>query len=247
MDKPSVRIIAFHGADHKVGVTQITGCVAEYIAEKYQKDCLLINADGEYGFDYYKPERSLDDLETIIRSENIDALYIKSVTYLKTNLYFLNLSNMLLQNRISTDLVEKLLNKLSEEFDYILLDTGSCLYDSISIGALFCADYIFYVLNQRESSLRKIEFLSSLYSRLKINFDKYILNEFSKAKTIDKEYIFERLCIDPEDTFLIRESRKGGLAELENKLLIDLRHNRSFAKDIALIAKEIVNDARVQN
>ena len=241
------KIISFYGADNKVGTTQISQCCAEYIAQTNPDiEVLYISGDGGHGSDYFESVgETIDNIRPFLAQSLIDIEDLKKKAKFEDNLYVLGGKNTpKTSDYFTPEMIELLLSSAKEKFDLIIIDAGCRLEEGISLGSLFSSDQIYLVLNQTESSLRNFEWHVNLYSKLGIEFSKYLINKYDKDSAYELDYIYERLLLSKPCIYTIKKHKYGLDAELFYTSLIHVKPNKLFIKDIEKISKGILEYAR---
>ena len=242
------KVISFHGSDHKVGTSQISQCTAEVFAKSFPKSSvLLIQADGGPAPNYCnKLRETIEGIRPFLAQEIVNIPDIKEKSFYKDNLYIIGGQNKPgMSEYLTPDMGEILVDALRDEFDLIILDTGSEIEDGFSLGAILASDSVYMVINQSESSLRRYEWYSFLFDHISLDFDSFILNKYNKNSVYEKEYIAERLLIDKAKIITIREDKRGADAEMLNESLISAKASKSFKNDIEKLVKDIANNAGI--
>ena len=241
-------VFAFHGVDHKVGTTQIAQCVAELLSKKYpDSSVLLIQGDGGRGSEYCNHvNESIERIRPFLAQSVINTEEIKLKSLYKDNLYIIGGQDKPeFSEYLTPDMAEILIAAVKEVFDFVIIDTGSQIEDSFALGAVLSTDRLYFIINQRESTLRNYEFYSYLYERIDVVPDLIIINCFNKRSLYEKDYIEERLMIDESKILTIRESKQGAKAEINGKSIVSLKPEKAFINDLEEIIKDIVEHARI--
>lgn len=236
-------VFVFQGTDHKVGTTQITQSLSEYIADKHPEiSVLLIYGDGGRGSEYCPHMReTIDRIRPFLAQSVINTEELKIKAKYKDNLFIIGgKDNPQSGKYLTLDMTEMLIEAVSREFSLVLIDAGSQMFDAVSLGSVFAADKIYLVLNQRESSLSHFEWAGCYYDKLGISFDKYIVNKYDRRNPYELEYISERLCLNKENIFIVRNTGQEYIAEMENKSLYSLKPSKLFIKDLEKIAEDLL-------
>jgi len=123
------------------------------------------------------------------------------------------------------------LRSLKERFDYIICDTGSEIDQGLPLGCLLEADAVYLILSQRETALRRYEWLKMLYEKLHLPIKALVLCRYRKKGVYNEKEIASRLGIEEKNLFVIRESSFGELAEMQDLSLLSF-NDKHFSMDL---------------
>ena len=242
-------IVVFHGIEHRVGCTMIAQSVAELIAKEKKELAVLFTAlNGRKSTEYMKEDAvTIDEYKIQLKSgigidknalnpnRKTDNLYaIAGIEREEEARYFL------------PDMVDVLVDSLEEKFDLIIIDAGSDIDNGLAFGALMMKTLKYLILEQSESSLKRYEKMKSLYEKLHINFDKYILNKYIENDPLTVKYISSRLAIDGERFITIEFSDKGRVSEIEYKTLLETANDK-YKNNILIIANDIMKTMNLES
>ena len=236
------RIISFHGADHKAGVSQTALGVAESLAENYPYlKILLIHMEARSGREYAPQIReTLQTIRPYLIDRVLQAREIAEKAQYKGNLYIIGGDEEAgSAETYFPDMAEYLLDAFASCFDVVVCDSGSELEHAMALGALFAADRLYHVLSQSEVCFRRAEWLIPLYEKLDVTEGIYLLSGCDKNSPFTVSYGIKRLQTDAEHFTSVRFSRKGSDAEIEARSLYSFRES-SYRKDVDFIAEDIV-------
>ena len=235
------KIIAFHGADHKAGVTMIAQAIAEKIATEQGVRVLFLVLNGRVNNQYFGSEiKSVDDFKLQLESKLLNPKDFARDCRYKGNLHVLGGPNNEIECRYYfPDEIIYLVETVKEEFDLILMDTGESLDCGLAIGGLQEAEKRYLVMTQEEVGIARYERQRSLYERMAISFDEIIINKFIEHDSYTKGYMAERIGVGKDKIFCVDMSNKGREAERERKSLFELK-SESFLKGLEPIAKTIL-------
>lgn len=234
-------IYAFHGADHKVGVTMTALSTAQHIAsQRADRDVLFLVLSGKQNTEFIEQKTvSIEKFKN--RLDSGLAIYKSDIGRSK------DLKNLFLVSGISSELNERyytpktaldLIKDLAGQFSYIILDTGSRADNGLAIGGLACAVKKYLILSQNEAVLRRYERNKDLYENMKIQFDKRIINKYCNRDPYTAGYIGKRLNADLKTFATIGRSEAGRKAEREYKTLLQCKDSK-YIRDIGKITEEI--------
>lgn len=235
-------LINFHGCDHKVGTTMISQSVAEWIAgtRKELRILWIVCARGS-GNEYAdRIGESVEGLKGYLTNRVLKKEEVIESCRKTENFYMLGgVSSILEERYYSPEMTGYLLDCLRDEFDLIFADCGNDIDNGLSIGALQRGGVNILLTGQRESSLQRLDQLHQIYVRLKIEFNRVVVNFFREGDALSLDYIARRLKGRPQDCCSVRQSSYDRTAELEGKTLLFYR-NSAFKEDIAHLSEWIL-------
>ncbi|MBQ2747699.1 MAG: hypothetical protein IJF28_04430 [Firmicutes bacterium] len=238
-------LIAFHGADRKVGVTMIAQSVAECIANYLKtEDVLLVTLNGRQNAQYLREEASPIDnyrakLESGIMVSKSEIDRVKNMN----NLYVISGVKKETEERLyHPETAKKLLLDASSQFSIIIADCGSELDNGLAIGGLMSAEKKFMVLSQNEATLRRYENMKKYYEGLTLDFDSLIINKYSERDPYSLGYLRKRLSCEPEKLYPVALASLGRQAEMEYRTIMNL-NEEVFVKDIEKLSFSIIDFA----
>ena len=148
-------VIAFFGADSKVGTTVTAQAVAEAIAENTEYQVCFINLSGQPSFDYVDRDVSgygLDIIKTKIFNSILTEDELHSVMIKKDNLSILPSAKTFEDFRYyQPNHVEYLIGLASSIFDIVIVDAGFCPNSGLYIGVLNSTKNRYMITTQQES------------------------------------------------------------------------------------------------
>lgn len=236
------QILSFYGADHKCGNSMIAQCFAEYTAKKYpDQNVMLIHAENGEGL-AYSPSvgESLESIRPYMAEKLIDCNAVMEKSRYKDNLFIIGgAAKPGTSNLYNPAMAQYLFASLSENFDYVICDTGSEIEHAMALGALYCSDAVYVVSLQEEYCIRRFEWVRPLLSKISINVSGLIINQYDEEEVNDKTLISLRSGIDEENIFCLRWTKNGRRAQEENKTLLAYKDAR-FIKNFTGIADTIL-------
>lgn len=234
-------VFAFHGIDHKSGVTMISQSVAELIASQNSNvNVLFISLSGRKNGEYIQEDvKTIDDFKLQMDSKLIISKDFLRDCKFKNNLYILGgLSNEQDERYYFPDSAQYLLESVSESFGLIIADTGSELDNGLALGAITAASNKYLIITQMESSLSRYEKMLPWFEKAQIKFNRFIINKFSEEDSYTLKYILERLYLEKERTDKIQEAGDYRQAEQEHRTLMRLKTD-NYLEDISTIANHV--------
>lgn len=239
------KVVSFFGADHKCGAGMISQCIAERIAAVAPKlKVLLIHTNGRSCTEYSPTvSESMDNIRPYLADQLLDSHEILEKSRWKDNLYIIAGSQELGSASLyDPAMTNYMLEALDREFDLLICDSGCEIEHGLSLGSLIAAENIWMVLTQNESALRRYEWQRPLMEKLHLKTDRFVINKYDKSNPYNCRYITERLNLDPERTFTVRQSEYGGRAEYDERSLVNYPGS-GFRKEIDAVAAKILEDA----
>lgn len=236
------RIVTFHGADHKAGVSQTALGAAESLAENHPYlKTLLVHMEGRSGTEYAPQIReSLQTLRPYLTDRVLDGREIGERAQYKGNLYIIGGDeDPGSAEGYLPDMAQYMLEEFAQHFDVVLCDSGSEIEHAMALGALFSADRYYFVLSQSEVCFRRAEWLLPLYEKLDLAEERFVLCGCEKTSPFTAAYAAKRLQTDGEHILSVRASRRGSDAEIENRSLYSYRES-TYRRDIDAVAEDIV-------
>lgn len=235
-------LFAFHGIDHKAGVTMTAQSVAELIASQNPNvSVLFISLNGRKNSEYVKEEvKTIDEFKLQLDSKMlISKDFLRDCRHNK-NFYFLaGLSNEQDERYYFPDSAKYLLESISNSFELIIADTGSELDNGLALGGMTIAARKYLVLSQLESNLSRYEKMAPWFERAQVKFDGFIINKFCEEDAYSLKYIIERLYFNKEETFKIHTVSYERQAEIEHKTLMKFKTD-NYIEDVTAIANNIL-------
>lgn len=236
-------LFAFHGIDHKVGVTMVAQSIAELIASKNSNiKVLFISLNGRGNCEYIKEKvKTIDEFKLQMDSQIlISKDFVRDCRY-KTNLYVLaGLENEHEKRYYFPDSIQYLLESVSTSFDVIIADTGSELDNGLALGGLSTSAKNYLILTQLESNYYRYDKRKNWFLKAKIDFDKVIINKFSEEDPHTFKYISERLPLDKNKILKIGLMEYARQAELEHKTFTGFKADK-YLEEITMIANSILD------
>lgn len=238
-------LFAFHGIDHKTGVTMIAQSAAELIAAQNSNiNVLFISLNGRKNGEYVEESvKTIDEFKLQMDSQMIISRDFAKACRRKRNLYILaGLSNEQEQRYYFPNSAQYLLEAIRGSFEIIIADTGSELDNGLALGGMSAAAKNYLILTQLESSLCRYEGMAQWFEKAQIKFDRFLINKFYQEDPHTISYITERLCMNKEMIFKIRASSHDRHAEMDHKTLIHFKSD-TYLSDITAIANEMLEVA----
>lgn len=239
------KIVTFFGGDSQVGVTMIAQSVSEVIG-KANKSVLLILANSTFGNDFIKDniEFSIDDIKTHINSNSLTEEDIENITVIYNGISILpGIKNIINLKFYGDDDLQQIVNLMRHRYDVIIIDGGCNVQYGLNISSLKYAESRYYIISQREKSIRRFnnvneKILKPLGYKGKIIINSYLGNVGTYGKKEIEEILDEKVW------FTVPAVDYGWMSE-ENKTT--LLKNNKFADAINFIVKDIIGDTSVVN
>ena len=211
--RPDGRLCVFFGAKGGAGVTTIASNFAVAAATESGRKTLLIDLDLPFGdvslgLGLTAPYSTADALHNYTR---LDANFLsRLLVQHDSGLWVLSAPGKVIGVSMISDAVNKLIAVARQDFDYVVVDTGSRL--DLASTALFDADALVYLVSQvglselRNSNRIIAELFKADFPRLEI-----VLNRYTPSSLgIDEEHITRALTRRaqwkmPDDTATLRK------------------------------------------
>ena len=237
-------IVVFHGIEHKVGCTMISQSVAELIAKEKKEITVLFAAlNGRKSTEYMKEEVvTIDDYKVQLKSGiGIDESSLAPNRKMDNLCFIGGIEKEEEARYFLPEMASVLVDSLYGKFDLLILDAGSDIDNGLAFFALTTKSFKYLILEQSESSIKRYEKMKEIYSRLNIDFDKYILNKHVESDPLTSKYVTSRLSIDNTRLLTVDYSERGRMSEIEYRTLLDLGNDK-YKNDILNIANDIMRN-----
>ena len=221
--------IAFHGGDHKTGVTMLCQCVMEHMAEHLENETVLQTAlHGYPGGDYSQAMvQSVEGMRSYLDQQLLNSQELLRECKIQENGYLMwGIFRPEQQRFYHPKTAGYLLEELRRELSFMILDTGSEADNGLAIGALQSADVRCLVLTQQESVLSRWERYQGIYRRLGMDFHYIVINRYLPEAAYTKEYMADRLGFPVDRILTVADSPYGLRADGEKKSLLQYRDER---------------------
>lgn len=238
------KTVSFFGADHKCGTTMTALCVASRLAAMHPElEILLVSCDNKTGEDYSpKICESMERIRPYINEKLADMHEIAAKARYSNNLSIIGGAGAGEYNGdFNADGIAYFLSCCKDYYDFIICDSGSDVFHSLSIGSMYAADELYLVADQRELSFRNYERYLPLFRRLDIHFTAFILNKYDRENPYSVDYCLKRLCIEKDELLTVKESAFGDIAEMQQKSLLEFK-GVAFKRDIDKLCKRICSE-----
>lgn len=240
-------ICAFHGVDHKVGVTMIAQSVAESIATcRPDIDVLFISLNGRKSAEYVRESvRCIDEFKPQIDSKMIVPTELVQKCRHKGNLHILAGVKQEEEGRYYfPEGIKYLISSLKPLFPIIIADTGSELDSGLAIGGLLCSSENYLVLTQQETSLDRFDKKRRVLETAKIDFPFLVVNKHMDNDPHSMGYMERRTEYEKSNLFKVAMTGYDRDAELHRCSLLEFKSG-GYRNDIALIANHILGNAGI--
>jgi CO dehydrogenase nickel-insertion accessory protein CooC1 len=230
-------IIAFIGAESKVGTSLISRTIAEKFAEQGYS-VLLINCSDDYAY-MQSTSSSIDEVRVQLLSNVLHFNEIKqNCEYIEEN--FLQIGGpKKYKDEWQPQEMQLLISKLEPYFDYIFLDVGENLLEGAAVGGVTASTKRFIVLTQQESSIKKCQEKINIIKKIKCNIDALILNKFILHSKLPEIFDIEqslnieiRSVIPYMETIMAWEMEKLRKPMKGFINLIEIKELREFIKGV---------------
>ncbi len=231
-------IYVFFGTDAKVGVTMLTSCISESLANQNIDVCYM-HLDGKYGDEYIKDEEhicsnyGLDDLHIKLQSKILTTDDIKRSCSISLNhLYHLHGNkDMLKKYDYTPDEVSDLIEECQKNFDVVIVDAGSDIHLGMTVSALLSTENRFLITTQQYLSQYRFNKLIDILTNLEIDFKNIIVNK----------YILHDELSNYKDAFVKLPYLEFGWQCEKDGISLMKFSNNNYIKGIEVIAKYIMS------
>lgn len=244
----NTHVIAFHGSDHKNGVTMIAQSVSQLICREYPKlSVIFLGMNGRPSCEYIQGEiHGIEDLHVHLDNRTLSAEEIKMMCHVKDNFYMMSgVRNLMEVRSFFPETAQFLIGTICGCFDVIICDTGNDTDNGLAVGALCSSGQRYFVLAQNEGSLREYEKKLWLYRKLGIRYDGVVLNKYYPRDPCDLSYVSQRLGIPKDEIRKVALTGYARQAEMQHQTLLDYR-NDSYEMDIRGLAAMILKNIGVE-
>lgn len=248
-------IVAFFGADSKVGTTMTTTAIGEALSQNTNVKVMVIYLNGQRGTSYVKddiPGIGIDNMRVKIINQILSKEELLDNCIKKDNLYILpGIDNILDIRQFHPEHVEYLLSLATQVANIILIDCGNAasldFSGALSIAGLNAARYKYLVTTQQKLALDNfIRAEGQVLDYLDIKGEDFllILNKYYKSvglstpDEIAKKY--GGLVLAGYIPYL---DFKGWEAEYSNSTLLN---DNEFKNDVELISQLIATQLEVR-
>lgn len=198
------KVVAFLGADAKVGTTTIVHLTAGCLSEAYpDKKVILLHCGGNRGLDF-SAAPGFDEIRTFLETSVLTIEQLLDACYKPyANLYILpGAKQIAVRRSIRPQDIKSLVNLATKESDIVLIDVGRSLEYGAAVGGMQSAGLRLLVTTQQMSALLAYwEQEKQILSPLTISFDGWIVNKFRAnpplltTPELMLQYEFEEPCI----------------------------------------------------
>lgn len=246
--KNKSNIFVFYGSSSKVGTTITSQGVAEMIAENTNLKVLFMCLAGTKGDYYLKVEGSqtIEDITEKLKHRLLsEKRTLSNCTEINRNLkVLLGNENIIKRRDLNPYDIENLLKLVKNNFDVIIIDTGSLIELGSTIGSLMQTKNRYLVVDDSMVGLTDfLEVKKNVLPKIQVNDFKTIVNKFDddstyKDEEISKFYGYEHLVTLP-----ILEEGKD--CEYNKKTLYSLK-NKKYNNNLEKIATDILSQINVK-
>ncbi len=234
-------VYAFHGCDSKCGVTMVAQSAAQQLAAANRdKSVLLISLCGRRNSQYVRKEAaSIDEYRDRIGAEvDLKRCELEN-RKIAENLYYIDGIEKEEEGRFYfPEMTIAFLKKMKEQFDYIIVDTGSEMDNGLTVGGLMGAELNFMVLAQNDACLERYRKLRKLYDALSFSFDAYVINKFRDRDVYSLSYIKKHIINSYKEVFTICDTGRAREAEFERRTFTEMK-DRRFSDGIGRLVARI--------
>lgn len=175
------KVITLFGGDSQVGTTLLAGALSQSLKQK--GSTLLIMASSEISEGYFTDSRR-NDLGYLLRLNSIKPSDIKNcIVNLPEFDMLLGISEPLKKQFFDAEMLPRIIELLSKDYEYIVLDGGHDVTLPLCVSALVSADLRLYILTGDEKCISRFRVsYSTVIEGLGLNLeeDRLIINKDSK-------------------------------------------------------------------
>lgn len=186
-------VIAFFGGDSQVGLTLLTASIAQGLKTKAKK-CLVLFASLEVEEAYF-PQEKAGNLGTLLRLSKVEKNEAEAVIEEGKDFdYIKGPSDLLKKQFFDPGLLDRLIDLVSNRYDFILIDAGHDVTLPLCAASLSAANRRYYVLTGSEKCINRYKAsYSSVIEGLGLNTnrDKLIVNKENKKTST---YLTSEVC-----------------------------------------------------
>ncbi|MEG0292270.1 MAG: hypothetical protein RR495_03800 [Anaerovoracaceae bacterium] len=229
------KVITYFGADSSVGTTMIAQTTAVALSE-IKKRVLLIFASSNPLMDYIEikaySDRSIDELRPSLRSGQLSKEEILNVCLNQKSLTILPpIKDMTLIRYYKENDLNKIIELVSDDFDYIIIDGGTNIQYPLGISALLCSDKRYIVITQQEKTINRYKLLAeTVLKPLNLSYN-IILNKFD-SNSISYSYKNVQSITGKQNILQIQYCENGWEAELNRETLVKYPKYKDCIKDM---------------
>jgi pilus assembly protein CpaE len=210
VEKKETKMVSFYSFKGGVGKSVLALNTAVILAEKLNKKVLLMDLDLHFGDISLLTNKHMEKTILDLVDDGIDEYEnIKSYLYnycKGLDLLFAPLSPEGAEY-ISKDTIKQILEQVSEQYDYILVDTG-VNFEEHTLFALDHSDTIFFVSSMEMTSIKNSKLGLGVMKSL--NYDdekvKIIINKGSEKFGVSRKDV-EKVFEQPAHAFLVEETK----------------------------------------
>lgn len=216
------KITVFFGSDKKVGTTFLSLRFALALAEKEkEKKIIFIGANQGSAVCYVKEANdTMDKLVPLIENDIFSVESLVRYSKPENEIFYIEESkDMILSATYKPGVLKRLVKKLGDDFDYVVIDAGENLSNGLTIAGISMKDTVIYaVLSQKESALKGFEERRKIISRIGIKPKKYIVNMYDREDPYDMQYISKRINLGDEAIYKVPFVKDMQECERENNV-----------------------------
>lgn len=236
-------LIAFYGADHKVGTTMVSLSVSKLLAAYHpEMKILYLSMDGRSGDDYLerRPQK-IDSLRMQIEHRMVQEQEWQKFCHYDGNLFMLSGPEDELDIRYYfPEQVRYLLEQISPSFDFIIADCGSDIDSGLAVGTLQTAAHPVLVMTQHEICVRRLEKRKRIYEALGIALNPILVNQYDETHTYERRYLANRMEVSDDRLWKLAFSANGRKAEMDQRTIFGYK-NDPCMEDFFTLANHLLS------
>lgn len=227
------KVIVFFGGDSQVGTSMIARSLAEELANRGGK-VLFVLSSGKLDKEIKSQNSaSIDNLKAGICSQSLKESDINMNIVHVGNLDFIpGVKNPYMVKYFPENTINVLSQNLKEKYDFMIIDGGDNPDIGLNISALVDSDDVYFVVTQREKTLRRFNYIrENVLNPLDVT-GKIIINMYMKGKALYSEGEIEKIC-KMERILQIPFIEYGWEVEMEGKTLMGYERFKRQIKSLA--------------
>jgi cellulose biosynthesis protein BcsQ len=237
-------IIAFQGAEHKVGTTMIAQSFAEVLAkEETGERILLLLFSTNRGRNYIKDDLGMEYLSKhipLLIENKFDNEDIYNGCWNEGNLFiFGGIDRRYKLHDFYPDMAQKIIDAAKDQFKHIIIDAGATLDFGLSMPAILnITDSYYYILDQSESSINEMIDIKSYFKKYLLNPKGYIINRYDEEDIYTLKYIANRLNVEQDQLLKLPEIPKSRKMEVDRTTFVKGK-DKVFTKAMTTMVNDI--------
>ncbi len=226
--------------------------ISQSVAECLAKECkdlkiMFITLNKRESNEFVNETvETIESLKSHMDSKMIDQFDFYNRCKIRNNFYMLGgLKNELDERFYHPEASQYLLGEVSGKFDIIICDSGNEIDSGLAIGALKSSENRTLLLTQHEAILSRWEKNRSLYDKLQITFETYVINQYYAQDPYTEEYLCRRLELPREKVKKVIFAGYSRQAEMDGQTLMEYK-NESYLENVIQLANQHLQSLKLQ-